>query len=91
MNTIGYDGAGGHTPTSGGGYGYSENLRTQDFSGYAGGPAGVIGHTNRNASGGGLTPAPAYRQTTYSQRDVEEARGSLTLLKKRMNSRERAQ
>ena len=36
---------------------------------------------------GNLTPN---RQTHYSQRDVDEARGSLTLLKKRMsNSRDR--
>ena len=38
---------------------------------------------------GHLTPN---RATHYSQRDVEEARGSLTLLKKRMsNSRDRQQ
>ena len=49
------------------------------------------GRSNRHTSGGGLTPIPLQRQTTYSQRDVEEARGSLTLLKKRMNSRERRQ
>jgi hypothetical protein len=76
------------------GYGYADQLKTQDFSGFqnAQGYNNMAGRTSRDASGGGgLTPGPQYRQTNYSQRDIEEARGSLTLLKKRMGSRERDQ
>jgi len=39
MNTIGYDGQGVATPTSGGQYpNYPEQMRTQDFTGFAGQP-----------------------------------------------------
>ena len=85
MHTISYDGG---YNNSGGfqrqnthtGFTNNNNLHTQqDFGQF------------RSAQGtnypGHLTPN---RQTHYSQRDVEEARGSLTLLKKRMsNSRDR--
>ena len=56
------------------------NLQTQqDFGAFR--SAGATQYS------GNMTPN---RQTHYSQRDVHEARGSLTLLKKRMsNSRDR--
>lgn len=63
--------------------GFSQpNLRTQEF-----GPGGPVNQVANRQSRELLTPN---RGTHYSQRDVEEARGSLHLLKKRMsNSRER--
>ena len=63
--------------------GFSQpSLRTQEF-----GPGGPVNPGVNRQSRELLTPN---RGTHYSQRDVEEARGSLHLLKKRMsNSRER--
>ena len=62
--------------------GFSQpNLRTQEFG--ANGPVQFQGRQSREL----LTPN---RNTHYSQRDIEEARGSLHLLKARIsNSRDR--
>jgi len=81
MHTISHDGGGYRQQTQ---MGFnSQNLQTQqDFGAFR--SAGATQYP-----GGQMTPN---RQTNYSQRDIEEARGSLTLLKKRMsNSRDRVQ